>query len=103
MKINVSHSMKTTLLKIHCPFKSSSLPVNVFLVTEWSLNTLMSRYPSSDQEYETPRGYHHPDSYYDDDEQPLYHESYRSPKRRRLPPTPQGRHFSASNDELGFA
>ncbi|KAA0707444.1 Voltage-dependent L-type calcium channel subunit alpha-1D CHCACHA1D [Triplophysa tibetana] len=48
------------------------------------------RYPNSDQEYETPRGYHHPDGYYDDDEQPLYHDSHRSPKRRLLPPTPQG-------------
>ncbi|KAM9444177.1 calcium channel, voltage-dependent, L type, alpha 1D subunit, a [Clarias gariepinus] len=57
------------------------------------------RYPSSDQEYETPRGYHHPDSYYDDDEQPLYHDSYRSPKRRRLPPTPQGTRRSSFNFE----
>ncbi|KAF5899153.1 voltage-dependent L-type calcium channel subunit alpha-1D-like, partial [Clarias magur] len=57
------------------------------------------RYPSSDQEYETPRGYHHPDSYYDDDEQPLYHDSYRSPKRRRLPPTPQGTRRPSFNFE----
>ncbi|TTN83882.1 Voltage-dependent L-type calcium channel subunit alpha-1D [Bagarius yarrelli] len=57
------------------------------------------RYPSSDQEYETPRGYHHPDSYYDDDEQPLYHNSYRSPKRRRLPPTPQGNRRPSFNFE----
>ncbi|XP_053509576.1 calcium channel, voltage-dependent, L type, alpha 1D subunit, a isoform X2 [Ictalurus furcatus] len=57
------------------------------------------RYPSSDQEYETPRGYHHPDSYYDDDEQPLYHESYRSPKRRQLPPTPQGNRRPSFNFE----
>lgn len=52
--------------------------------------TTLRRYPNSDQEYETPRGYHHPDGYYDDDEQPLYHDSHRSPKRRLLPPTPQG-------------
>ncbi|XP_053529886.1 calcium channel, voltage-dependent, L type, alpha 1D subunit, a isoform X2 [Ictalurus punctatus] len=57
------------------------------------------RYPSSDQEYETPRGYHHPDSYYDDDEQPLYHDSYRSPKRRQLPPTPQGNRRPSFNFE----
>ncbi|KAJ3602703.1 hypothetical protein NHX12_030452 [Muraenolepis orangiensis] len=37
------------------------------------------RYPNSDTEYETPKGYHHPDSYYDDDEQPLYRDS---PHRR---------------------
>ncbi|XP_035857826.1 calcium channel, voltage-dependent, L type, alpha 1D subunit, a isoform X13 [Sander lucioperca] len=48
------------------------------------------RYPNSDTEYETPKGYHHPDSYYDDDEQPLYRDSRRSPKRRLLPATPQG-------------
>ncbi|XP_057218821.1 calcium channel, voltage-dependent, L type, alpha 1D subunit, a isoform X10 [Triplophysa rosa] len=57
------------------------------------------RYPNSDQEYETPRGYHHPDGYYDDDEQPLYHESHRSPKRRLLPPTPQGHRRSSFNFE----
>lgn len=48
------------------------------------------RYQNSDTEYETPKGYHHPDIYYDDDEQPLYHDSRRSPKRRLLPATPQG-------------
>ncbi|KAJ4926902.1 hypothetical protein JOQ06_014646 [Pogonophryne albipinna] len=53
------------------------------------------RYPNSDTEYETPKGYHHPDSYYDDDEQLLYRDSRRSPKRRLLPATPQG-----SQDEL---
>ncbi|XP_061544364.1 calcium channel, voltage-dependent, L type, alpha 1D subunit, a isoform X2 [Phycodurus eques] len=48
------------------------------------------RYQNSDTEYETPKGYHHPDSYYDDDEQPLYRDSRRSPKRRLLPATPEG-------------
>ncbi|XP_074491971.1 calcium channel, voltage-dependent, L type, alpha 1D subunit, a isoform X5 [Sebastes fasciatus] len=48
------------------------------------------RYQNSDAEYETPKGYHHPDSYYEDDEQPLYRDSRRSPKRRLLPATPQG-------------
>lgn len=47
-------------------------------------------YRYSDTEYETPKGYHHPDTYYDDDEQPLYRDSRRSPKRRLLPATPQG-------------
>ncbi len=50
----------------------------------------VDRYQNSDTEYETPKGYHHPDSYYDDDEQPLYRDSRRSPKRRLLPATPQG-------------
>ncbi|XP_035376128.1 voltage-dependent L-type calcium channel subunit alpha-1D-like [Electrophorus electricus] len=49
-----------------------------------------NRYPNSDHEYETPRGYKYPDSYYEDDLQPIYRDSYRSPKRRLLPPTPQG-------------
>uniref|UniRef100_A0A9J8CJ55 Voltage-dependent L-type calcium channel subunit alpha n=1 Tax=Cyprinus carpio carpio TaxID=630221 RepID=A0A9J8CJ55_CYPCA len=57
------------------------------------------RYPNSDQEYETPRGYHHPDSCYEDDEQPLYHDSHRSPKRRLLPPTPQGNRRPSFNFE----
>ncbi|XP_038553555.1 calcium channel, voltage-dependent, L type, alpha 1D subunit, a [Micropterus salmoides] len=57
------------------------------------------RYQNSDTEYETPKGYHHPDSYYDDDEQPLYRDSRRSPKRRLLPATPQGNRRSSFNFE----
>ncbi|XP_075893192.1 calcium channel, voltage-dependent, L type, alpha 1D subunit, a isoform X8 [Nelusetta ayraudi] len=53
----------------------------------------------SDTEYETPKGYHHPDTYYDDDEQPLYRESRRSPKRRLLPATPQGNRRPSFNFE----
>uniref|UniRef100_A0A6Q2XAD2 Voltage-dependent L-type calcium channel subunit alpha n=1 Tax=Esox lucius TaxID=8010 RepID=A0A6Q2XAD2_ESOLU len=56
-------------------------------------------YQNSDPEYETPRGYHHPDSYYDDDEQPLYHDGRRSPKRRLLPATPQGHRRPSFNFE----
>uniref|UniRef100_A0A3P9NP40 Voltage-dependent L-type calcium channel subunit alpha n=1 Tax=Poecilia reticulata TaxID=8081 RepID=A0A3P9NP40_POERE len=44
-------------------------------------------------------GYHHPDSYYDDDEQPLYRDSRRSPKRRLLPATPQGHRRPSFNFE----
>uniref|UniRef100_A0A3Q3NFN6 Voltage-dependent L-type calcium channel subunit alpha n=1 Tax=Mastacembelus armatus TaxID=205130 RepID=A0A3Q3NFN6_9TELE len=57
------------------------------------------RYQNSDTEYETPKGYHHPDSYYDDDEQPLYCDSRRSPKRRLLPATPQGHRRPSFNFE----
>uniref|UniRef100_A0A8C7HBV5 Voltage-dependent L-type calcium channel subunit alpha n=1 Tax=Oncorhynchus kisutch TaxID=8019 RepID=A0A8C7HBV5_ONCKI len=57
------------------------------------------RYQNSDTEYETPRGYHHPDSYYDDDEQPLYQDGRRSPKRRMLPATPQGHRRPSFNFE----
>uniref|UniRef100_A0A8C6P491 Voltage-dependent L-type calcium channel subunit alpha n=1 Tax=Nothobranchius furzeri TaxID=105023 RepID=A0A8C6P491_NOTFU len=52
-----------------------------------------------DTEYETPKGYHHPDSYYDDDEQPLYRDPRRSPKRRLLPATPQGHRRPSFNFE----
>ncbi|KAM8868462.1 calcium channel, voltage-dependent, L type, alpha 1D subunit, a isoform 14-T14 [Synchiropus picturatus] len=57
------------------------------------------RYQNSDTEYETPKGYHHPDSYYEDDEQPLYRGSRRSPKRRLLPATPQGHRRPSFNFE----
>uniref|UniRef100_A0A3Q2YPS5 Voltage-dependent L-type calcium channel subunit alpha n=1 Tax=Hippocampus comes TaxID=109280 RepID=A0A3Q2YPS5_HIPCM len=57
------------------------------------------RYQNSDTEYETPKGYHHPDSYYDDDEQPLYCDSRRSPKRRLLPATPEGHRRPSFNFE----
>uniref|UniRef100_A0A8C5CIP9 Voltage-dependent L-type calcium channel subunit alpha n=1 Tax=Gadus morhua TaxID=8049 RepID=A0A8C5CIP9_GADMO len=59
------------------------------------------RYSGSrcDTEYETPKGYHHPDSYYDDDEQPLYRDSRRSPKRRQLPATPQAHRRPSFNFE----
>ncbi|KAM8915329.1 calcium channel, voltage-dependent, L type, alpha 1D subunit, a isoform 6-T6 [Spinachia spinachia] len=57
------------------------------------------RYQNSDAEYETPKGYHHPDNYYDDDEQPLYRDSRRSPKRRLLPATPQGHRRPSFNFE----
>uniref|UniRef100_A0A6Q2XDJ2 Voltage-dependent L-type calcium channel subunit alpha n=1 Tax=Esox lucius TaxID=8010 RepID=A0A6Q2XDJ2_ESOLU len=59
----------------------------------------LDSYQNSDPEYETPRGYHHPDSYYDDDEQPLYHDGRRSPKRRLLPATPQGHRRPSFNFE----
>ncbi|KAJ8258333.1 hypothetical protein COCON_G00173450 [Conger conger] len=54
-----------------------------------SYKEYLDRYPNTDPDFETQRGYHHPDSYYDDDEQPLYNDSRRSPKRRLLPQTPQ--------------
>uniref|UniRef100_A0A8C8HES8 Voltage-dependent L-type calcium channel subunit alpha n=1 Tax=Oncorhynchus tshawytscha TaxID=74940 RepID=A0A8C8HES8_ONCTS len=59
----------------------------------------VDRYQNSDTEYETPRGYHHPNSYYNDDEQPLYQDGRRSPKRRMLPATPQGHRRPSFNFE----
>ncbi|KAJ8400158.1 hypothetical protein AAFF_G00398520 [Aldrovandia affinis] len=54
-----------------------------------SYKEYLDRYPNTDPDFETQRGYHHPDSYYDDDEQPLYNDSRRSPKRRLLRPRPK--------------
>ncbi|XP_041744468.2 voltage-dependent L-type calcium channel subunit alpha-1D isoform X5 [Coregonus clupeaformis] len=64
-----------------------------------SYKEYLDRYQNSDTEYETPRGYHHPDSYYNDDEQPLYQDGRRSPKRRMLPATPQGHRRPSFNFE----
>uniref|UniRef100_A0A8C2BLM7 Voltage-dependent L-type calcium channel subunit alpha n=1 Tax=Cyprinus carpio TaxID=7962 RepID=A0A8C2BLM7_CYPCA len=64
-----------------------------------SIKSNLQKFIQGDQEYETPRGYHHPDSCYEDDEQPLYHDSHRSPKRRLLPPTPQGNRRPSFNFE----
>ncbi|MFT7819108.1 voltage-dependent L-type calcium channel subunit alpha-1D-like isoform X2 [Arapaima gigas] len=62
-------------------------------------------YYSGDELYEDDstlsgdRVYHHLDSYYDDDEQPLYRDCRRSPKRRLLPPTPQAHRRPSFNFE----
>lgn len=80
----------------HCSFSSCSNLCSCALLRIGNMLTCKifllygHRYQNSDTEYETPKGYHHPDTYYDDDEQPLYHDSRRSPKRRLLPATPQG-------------
>ncbi|XP_041081104.1 voltage-dependent L-type calcium channel subunit alpha-1D-like [Polyodon spathula] len=47
------------------------------------------RFHTSDVDYETAKGYHHPYGYYDEQNQQSYHDPRRSPKRRLLPPTPQ--------------
>lgn len=70
-------------------------PLQKFIRGYLPYYTSLCRYPNSDQEYETPRGYHHPDSYYEDDEQPLYHDPRRSPNRRLLPLTPQGKSWGS--------
>ncbi|XP_030639857.1 voltage-dependent L-type calcium channel subunit alpha-1D [Chanos chanos] len=49
---------------------------------------------------ETPKGYHHPECCYDDDqEQPIFQEIKRSPKRRLLLSTPQAHHKASFNFE----
>lgn len=86
--------MKTTVCCQGTGITPAALPAVLCLQEELkeqsSLFWFVLRYQTSDTEYETPKGYHHPDAYYDDDEQPLYHDSRRSPKRRLLPATPQG-------------
>uniref|UniRef100_A0A674E704 Voltage-dependent L-type calcium channel subunit alpha n=1 Tax=Salmo trutta TaxID=8032 RepID=A0A674E704_SALTR len=44
-------------------------------------------------------GYHQPDSLYDDDQQPIYQDGGRSPKRRLFPSTPQAPHRPSFNFE----
>ncbi|XP_076859258.1 calcium channel, voltage-dependent, L type, alpha 1D subunit, a isoform X2 [Brachyhypopomus gauderio] len=75
---------------------SDSLIVPFISVT---VRTLHGRYPNSDHECETPRSYQHPNSYYEGDLQHPYHDSYRSPKRRLLPPTPPGNRRPSFNFE----
>ncbi|XP_031422178.1 voltage-dependent L-type calcium channel subunit alpha-1D isoform X4 [Clupea harengus] len=48
---------------------------------------------------ETTRGYHHPESFFDDDEQPIYQECRRSPIRRLLSSSPQTPHRPAFSFE----
>ncbi|XP_058855858.1 voltage-dependent L-type calcium channel subunit alpha-1D-like isoform X1 [Acipenser ruthenus] len=57
------------------------------------------RFHNSDLDYETPKGYHHPYGYYDEQDQQSYHDSRRSPKRRLLPPTPQANRRPSFNFE----
>ncbi|MGH0140668.1 UNVERIFIED_CONTAM: hypothetical protein FKN15_037776 [Acipenser sinensis] len=57
------------------------------------------RFHNSDLDYETPKGYHHPYGYYDEQDQQRYHVSRRSPKRRLLPPTPQANRRPSFNFE----
>ena len=47
-----------------------------------------NRYPGSSLDFERPRGYHHPQSFSEDDDSPVGYDSRRSPRRRLLPPTP---------------
>ncbi|XP_048877532.1 voltage-dependent L-type calcium channel subunit alpha-1D-like isoform X2 [Brienomyrus brachyistius] len=52
-----------------------------------------------EQDYDVPKGYYRHVRQYDDDEQSVYHDSKRSPKRRLLPPTPQGHRRPSFNFE----
>ncbi|XP_055270053.1 voltage-dependent L-type calcium channel subunit alpha-1D isoform X1 [Moschus berezovskii] len=58
-----------------------------------------SRYPGSSLDFERPRGYHHPQSFSEDDDSPVGYDSRRSPRRRLLPPTPTSPRRSSFNFE----
>lgn len=51
----------------------------------------LSHYPEFQEDFdlEASRDYQQPDCFYDDDQQPIYQDGKRSPKRRLLPSTPQ--------------
>ncbi|KAI4553802.1 hypothetical protein MJT46_015982 [Ovis ammon polii x Ovis aries] len=56
-------------------------------------------YPGSSLDFERPRGYHHPQSFSEDDDSPVGYDSRRSPRRRLLPPTPTTPRRSSFNFE----
>ncbi|XP_060164343.1 voltage-dependent L-type calcium channel subunit alpha-1D isoform X9 [Globicephala melas] len=58
-----------------------------------------TRYPGSSLDFERPRGYHHPQSFSEDDDSPVCYDSRRSPRRRLLPPTPTSPRRSSFNFE----
>uniref|UniRef100_A0A8C7LFE2 Voltage-dependent L-type calcium channel subunit alpha n=1 Tax=Oncorhynchus kisutch TaxID=8019 RepID=A0A8C7LFE2_ONCKI len=53
----------------------------------------------TDLDTNASRGYHQPDSLYDDDQQPIYQDGGRSPKRWLFPSTPQAPHRPSFNFE----
>ncbi|KAM4610826.1 voltage-dependent L-type calcium channel subunit alpha-1D [Polymixia lowei] len=55
------------------------------MLTRERLSTKDYNDPEGDFDLETSRGYHQPDGYYDDDQQPIYQDGRRSPKRWFLP------------------
>ncbi|MEE6501693.1 hypothetical protein FKM82_004299 [Ascaphus truei] len=55
-------------------------------------------YQANDLDYERPKGYHHPHSFFEDDSH-MCHESRRSPRRRLLPPTPPSNRRSSFHFE----
>ncbi|XP_050014004.1 voltage-dependent L-type calcium channel subunit alpha-1D isoform X4 [Alexandromys fortis] len=58
-----------------------------------------NRYPGSSMDFERPQGYHHPQSFLEDDDSPIGYDSRRSPRRRLLPPTPPSHRRSSFNFE----
>ncbi|XP_063796884.1 voltage-dependent L-type calcium channel subunit alpha-1D isoform X6 [Pseudophryne corroboree] len=56
-------------------------------------------YPANDLDYERPKGYHHPHTFFEEDDPQICFESRKSPRRRLLPPTPPSNRRSSFNFE----
>ncbi|XP_068109760.1 voltage-dependent L-type calcium channel subunit alpha-1D isoform X10 [Hyperolius riggenbachi] len=56
-------------------------------------------YSANDLDYERPKGYHHPHSFFEEDDPQICYESRKSPRRRLLPPTPPSNRRSSFNFE----
>nr|DBA18678.1 TPA: hypothetical protein GDO54_016898 [Pyxicephalus adspersus] len=56
-------------------------------------------YPANDLDYERPKGYHHPHSFFEEEDPQICYESRKSPRRRLLPPTPPSNRRSSFNFE----
>uniref|UniRef100_A0A8C7WDJ9 Voltage-dependent L-type calcium channel subunit alpha n=1 Tax=Oncorhynchus mykiss TaxID=8022 RepID=A0A8C7WDJ9_ONCMY len=87
-----------------------TLTTILLLLTRWLFTDvvvwLLLRMPhrefqdlQTDLDTNASRGYHQPDSLYDDDQQPIYQDGGRSPKRRLFPSTPQAPHRPSFNFE----
>uniref|UniRef100_A0AAZ3QJ04 Voltage-dependent L-type calcium channel subunit alpha n=1 Tax=Oncorhynchus tshawytscha TaxID=74940 RepID=A0AAZ3QJ04_ONCTS len=92
------------------PSSSSQRKSILLLLTRWLFTDvvvwLLLRMPhrefqdlQTDLDTNASRGYHQPDSLYDDDQQPIYQDGGRSPKRRLFPSTPQAPHRPSFNFE----
>ncbi|KAM7063610.1 voltage-dependent L-type calcium channel subunit alpha-1D isoform 3-T3 [Molossus nigricans] len=57
------------------------------------------RDPGSSVDFRRPRGYRHPQGFWEDDDSPICYNSQRSPRRRLLPPTPTSHRRSSFNFE----
>ncbi|XP_041417801.1 voltage-dependent L-type calcium channel subunit alpha-1D isoform X2 [Xenopus laevis] len=56
-------------------------------------------YQTNDVDYEGPRGYHHPHSFFEEEDSQIYYETRKSPRRRLLPATPPSNRRSSFNFE----
>uniref|UniRef100_A0A8C7LIP0 Voltage-dependent L-type calcium channel subunit alpha n=1 Tax=Oncorhynchus kisutch TaxID=8019 RepID=A0A8C7LIP0_ONCKI len=100
-----------TLLYSPLLYSTLSVPVQILLLlTRWLFTDvvvwLLLRMPhrefqdlQTDLDTNASRGYHQPDSLYDDDQQPIYQDGGRSPKRWLFPSTPQAPHRPSFNFE----